>query len=105
MWLKAAPEDGQKAQDSAFFQVWSAAVLPLSGLRDLYLDHYSVYEDVRCCSLVNTDTISGSIGTVCENRRRMQVFFSSMETAFRSSISLIVVMVLHSSSVPTSISA
>ena len=94
MWLKAAPEDGQKAQDSAFFQVWSAAVLPLSGLRDLYLDHYSVYEDVRCCSLVNTDTISGSIETVCENRRRMQVFFSSMETEFRSSFSLIVVMVL-----------
>ena len=105
MCLKAAPEDGQKAQDSAFFQVWSAAVLPLSGSRDLYSDHYSVCEDVRCCSLVNTDTISGSIGAFCENRRRMQVFFSSMDTALRSSFSLIVVMVLHSSSVHTSISA
>ena len=61
MWLKTALEDGQKAQKSAFFQVLSAAVLPLLGLRDLYLDHYSVYEDVRCCSLVNTDTISAII--------------------------------------------
>ena len=61
MCLKAAPEDGQKARDSAFFQVWSAAALPLSGLHDLYLDHHSIYEDVRCCSLVNTDTISGCV--------------------------------------------
>lgn len=72
MSLKAAPEDGQKAQDSAFFQVWSAAVLLLSELRDLYSDHYSVYEDVRCRSLVNTDTISGSIvsirGSTCVNK-------------------------------------
>ena len=59
--LKAAPEDGQKAQDSAYFQVWSAAVLSISGLRDLYSDRYSVYEDVRCCSLVNTDTITSII--------------------------------------------
>jgi len=72
MCLKAAPEDVQKAQDSAFFQVWSVAVLPLWGLRNLYSDHYSVYEDVRCCSLVNTDTISGSIGAFCENRKRIQ---------------------------------
>lgn len=56
MWLKAALEDGQKAQDSAFFQVWSAAVLPLSGLRDLYLDYHSIYEDVRCCSLVHASS-------------------------------------------------
>lgn len=69
MCPKAAPEDVQKAQDSAFFQVWSAAVLPLSGLRDLYSDHYSVYEDVRCCSLVNTDTISAII---CSMRPRLQ---------------------------------
>ena len=61
MCLKAAPEDGQKARDSAFFQVWSAAALPLSVLHDLYLDHHSIYEDVRCCSLVNTDTISGCV--------------------------------------------
>ncbi len=105
MCLKAALEDGQKAQDCSIFQVRSAAVLPLPGLRNGYLDHYSVYDGGRCRSLVNTDTISGSIGAFCEKRMRMQVFFSSMDTALRSSFSLIVVMVLHSSSVPASISA
>ena len=37
---------------------------PLPGLRNGYLDHYSVYDGGRCRSLVNTDTISGSIGEV-----------------------------------------
>ena len=48
---------------------------------------------------VNTDTISGIIGAFCEKRRRMQVFFSLMVTALRSSFSLIVVLVLHTNSV------
>ena len=63
--MKAALEDGQKAQDCAIFQVRSAAVIPLPGLCNEYLDLYSAYDGGRCRSLANMDTISGSIGAFC----------------------------------------
>ena len=93
-----------KAQEGAIFQAKGAAMLPLTRLRNGYMVLQSVYDGGRCCSLVSAEIISGIKGAFCEKRRRMQVFFSSMDTALRSSFSLIVMMVLHSSPVPTSIS-
>ena len=85
--------------------VWGEAVPPLlGGGKQPVCSVYLGYEGGRCCSPDNTDIISVTIGAFREKRRRMQVFFPSMDTADRSSLSLIVEMVLDSSSVSAGIS-